>query len=235
MNIGSVTPGIDNGIHVLTAQQEAIRIAGEEGIGKNSTNNFQKFNYRGIDDVMALVNYISGKTGFLITQVESRLIKEVPVPQSSGKVHYLQTYGVTTILRSAKDNSYYTDYSELTNTVSDPSKNLGISKSYILKETAIKILCIPIEGLHDDGVDASDSESQTVVTEAPVTPSEEVNKTGVVWEAKPKGKKAIMDWASKMVGGDELRDTILAETPADAQGKKEPNFVMAIRAHWENN
>lgn len=65
-----------------------------------------------------------------------------------------------------------------------------------------------------------------------------VNKLGVAWEdpGRPTSLEASKAWAQRMLKGTNLDvEEVLANTPADEQGKKGRTFLSAVEALWSQN
>jgi len=124
------------------------------GIGKNQTNTFDKYKFRGIDDMYAALSPLLSKHGLLmLPRVLARECKEHN--SAGGKVMFYVTLDVEYDFVSAEDGSKHTVkvYGEAMDR-GDKATNKAMSAAY--KYCAIQAFSIPIEG--DEDADNSSPE-----------------------------------------------------------------------------
>lgn len=133
------------GVH--KAVVEVTKSLSAVGIGKDSRNQEQKFNYRGIDDVLNALSPLFAKHNLLITpNVLERTVIEGKT--KSGGTLWKITVKVEYRVWSAEDGSSLvcTTYGEAMDSA-DKATNKAMSAAY--KYLAIQLFAIPVEGTPD--------------------------------------------------------------------------------------
>lgn len=136
-----VTLGVHKAIVEVTKSLSTV------GIGKDSRNQEQKFNYRGIDDVLNALSPLYAKNHLLITpNVLERTVIEGKT--KSGGTLWKITVKVEYRVWSAEDGSSLvcTTYGEAMDSA-DKATNKAMSAAY--KYLAIQLFAIPVEGTPD--------------------------------------------------------------------------------------
>jgi len=130
---------------------KAVKMFGQRGIGKDSENKFQKFDYRSVDSTLAAASAIFSELGiFVLPQCGDIEWKREVVETQKGttRVDYtLQCVYQFQFL--AGDGSGVTVAVPCANTGQDDSKLLGQTLSYAFKESLFKIFVIPVVGTED--------------------------------------------------------------------------------------
>jgi ERF superfamily len=146
---------------------KALKMFGESGIKKTSTNSFQKFNYRSIDSTLAAANAVFAELGlFLTIEAESAEFTRVPVETAKGsRVDYTLTALYTVTFYAPDGSSVKCHNLPAANTGQDDSKLAGQVMSYILKEALFKTFLIPTVGNEDvDELDAGRNQPNNPAT-----------------------------------------------------------------------
>ena len=133
--------------HVYTAILGVLTDIGGEGIAKDRVNTGQKYNFRGIDDVLNALNGLLSKHSLLILPRSVGRTEEERQTNNGGRMGYV-TVAVEYDFVSAIDGSSHTVrcYGEAMDSA-DKATNKAHSASY--KYMAIQAFCIPTEGDND--------------------------------------------------------------------------------------
>lgn len=137
------------GVHkAIAAVSSAI---GKVGIGKTRRNEEQRFNFRGIDDVLNALSPLLSEHGLVIVpRVTERVLVESKT--GNGKALWKVTLRVDYHLIAVADGSreVATTYGEAMD-MADKATNKALSAAY--KYLAIQIFAIPVEGTPDADAD----------------------------------------------------------------------------------
>lgn len=130
------------------------------GIGKNQQNDFDKYKYRGIDDVLNALAPILAKHGVLIVpSVTEKEVRTVPT-QKGGAMNFATLKVDYTLYDSEGDAITHSAYGEAMDR-GDKSINKAMTAAY--KYFVFQAFCVPLVG-HD-----ADSESHEIKSPAPIT------------------------------------------------------------------
>jgi hypothetical protein len=133
-----------------------------EGIGKDQTNKFDKYQFRGIDDVYNVLSRILSKHG-LVYSIEtlSHGVETVQTSQNKSTRH--ATVLVKYVFVDADDETGMSVIVTIAGEAQDRGdKALNKAYSAAFKLMAFQLFCIPTQG------DGKDSEEESVVYEEPV-------------------------------------------------------------------
>lgn len=152
------------GLHVLVAMSAIIAALSKEGISKSRENKDQKYNFRGIDNVLnALAPLLAEHKLIIIPKLMSR--ERTERLTKSGTVLSFVVVEVSYLFQSAQDNSFVWvgPFPGEGMDVSDKATNKAMSAAY--KYMAIQTFCIPTEGESD-----ADAETPVLVAAKPPPP-----------------------------------------------------------------
>lgn len=141
----------------------------KDGIAKDKRNELQKFNFRGIDDVLNALSPLLAKHKLVILpKVLSRDVVERAT--KSGGVLFFVTVEVEFELVSVKDGSTHSvkTFGEAQDS-GDKATNKALSAAY--KYMAIQVFCIPVEG-QDDADNDGDPEVKAKTPKEPEAPAD---------------------------------------------------------------
>lgn len=181
------------------------------GIGKNQTNNFDKYKYRGIDDVLNSLAPILSKNGVLIfPSVKEKEIVTVTTAKG-GSMNHATLCVDYTLYDSAGDSVTHTSYGEAMDR-GDKAINKAMTAAY--KYFLFQAFCIPLVG--------SDADSE----------SHEMTATPVITKAQA---KQLRD-AIKVAGLDEvaLCQKIRIPTLDNLEAHRFDGAMNHIRSTMEN-
>lgn len=150
------------GVHKAIAAVSAA--IGKVGIGKTRRNEEQRFNFRGIDDVLNALSPLLSEHGLVIVpRVAERTLVESRT--GNGKPLWKVTLRVDYHLISVSDGSreVATTYGEAMD-MADKATNKALSAAY--KYLAIQIFAIPVEGTPDADADPSMDEASPIPPDA---------------------------------------------------------------------
>jgi len=139
------------GLGVYTAISAISEEISKIGIAKDKRNDVQKFNFRGIDDVLNAISPLLAKHKLVILpKVISRDVVE-RLAKSGGALFFV-TVEVEFELVSAIDGSRHSvkTFGEAQDS-GDKATNKALSAAY--KYMAIQVFCIPVEGQDDADAD----------------------------------------------------------------------------------
>jgi hypothetical protein len=124
------------------------------GIGKNQRNDFDKYQYRGIDDVLNALAPILARNGVLIVpSVVEKELRQVAT-QKGGMMNFATLRVDYTMYDSEGDSITHTAYGEAMDR-GDKSINKAMTAAY--KYFVFQAFCVPLVG-HD-----ADSESHEII------------------------------------------------------------------------
>lgn len=149
------------------------------GISKDQTNSFDKYKFRGIDDVYNALAPLLAKHGLVILPRVLERLSEERVSQKGGAVFYV-TVKAEFDMVAAEDGSKHTvcAYGEAMDR-GDKGTNKAMTAAY--KYAMFEAFCIPTEGSDD-----ADSESHEV------RPALKVSPTSGVWESMSEEAQAYL-------------------------------------------
>lgn len=135
------------GINVYKAINNVTKDLASQGVGKNQTNNFDRYQFRGIDDIYNALAPLLAKHGLVIMP---RVLERVCQERQSKKGD-LMLYVVVTVeydLISAEDGSIHTV--RMVGEAMDRSdKATTKALSAAFKYLCFQAFCIPVEGTPD--------------------------------------------------------------------------------------
>lgn len=150
------------GVHKAIAAVSAA--IGKVGIGKTRRNDEQRFNFRGIDDVLNALSPLLAEHGLVIVpRVTERQLVESKT--GSGKPLWKVSLRVDYHLIAVADGSreVATTYGEAMD-MADKATNKALSAAY--KYLAIQIFAIPVEGTPDADADPAMDEANPIPADA---------------------------------------------------------------------
>lgn len=181
------------------------------GISKDQTNSFDKYKFRGIDDVYNALAPLLAKHGLVILPRVLERLSEERVSQKGGAVFYV-TVKAEFDMVAAEDGSKHTvcAYGEAMDR-GDKGTNKAMTAAY--KYAMFEAFCIPTEGSDD-----ADSESHEV------RPALKVSPTSGVWESLDDDQKEYLEQHAEHIislGVDRIEDaaTYLKRLNLDADSK----------------
>jgi hypothetical protein len=189
--------------HVFTAIQQVKQELAVAGIGKNRQNSEQRFNFRGIDDILNALSTLTAQAQLAIFPVveEREYVESV---SSQGKRIQHVRLGVRFNFISLVDGSTFS--CKIPSEASDYSDKATIKAiSFALKYACITVFCIPVVG-NEDGdfssvgneVDEQTSPSRgTGIPAAPTAPKAASEpkaraKAAAPVEQPPQGPNAVV-------------------------------------------
>ena len=207
----------------------------KEGIGKNQTNTYDKYKFRGIDDVYNALAPLLSKHGLLVLP---RVLERTCEERASGKGNALfyVTVAVEFDFVSAEDGSTHTvrAYGEAMDR-GDKGTNKAMTAAY--KYACFEAFCIPTEGADD-----ADAESHEVKAKPVGRPTdgvwEQAEATGWTRDQITEiGTTAIEYWEAEDVAGayDYLeRQGLTNEAKSAMWTMFDRKFRSAIKKHRDS-
>jgi hypothetical protein len=182
-------------------------------IGKNQTNQQQRFNFRGIDDVLDAIHGPLATHGVAFIPVDVTIVSDTERKTKSGTSQFYVRAKVTyRIVGPAGDDIYSTVLAEAADMGDKVSSKL---MSMAFKYLAFQVLSIPVSGMDD-----ADAHTPELVTAGPFVPIPAMNDHGdaiTVLEAAAekvgKDLSEITDKFREQRGG--LHTSELPEVPLD--------------------
>lgn len=202
-------------LSALRRLREIARAIAQVGISKDQRNQDQKYNFRGIDDVMDAVSPLLAQHGIIVVPFALSREQELYQTKSGGnnfKVVVKMRYDFT----SDEDGSFVRVemYGEAMDT-SDKASNKATSAAY--KYALFQLLCIPIQGTPEEReADFSTPESRSTrpaAERAPVEPPPEKSRDSV-------GPETVSEALKRLVANDANR--------AKLSGKLEKAYGVAL-------
>ena len=174
------------GKKVYAAINAVQRELAKTGIQKGQTNTYDKYRFRGIDDVYNALGPACAKAGLVILpRVVSR--ESVEKPTAKGGVQNAVTMQVEYDFVSAEDGSVHTVVA-FGEAMDRGDKATPKAMAAAFKYAAFQAFCIPVEGQPD-----ADQESPVLGAKAPAQAAPKAPANGTVSEAQAEELKTALE------------------------------------------
>lgn len=175
-------------------------------VEKNERNDFQKYNFRGIDAVMNVLHPLLAENGLVtVPQVIDRMIEVLPTGNGKSQIHVVITYSFRLC---AEDGSMSEPCIMVGEGLDTGDKACNKAMAVAMKYALFQMFCIPTEEMRKDDPDNYSPEIGDTTSATPANPAT-VTKSAKVYNYEVELERIKQSFGVDKKGIATMRDTLI--------------------------